>query len=262
MVGTGKERGRCDKTGGGKEGPGISPHPARKLGLDGVGCSGGPAPLEGPRGAEIGGSLVGRLDLRILQCPSRTLSPARLRAVGSSAPDNVPSPPGDSGPAVSSAEVRGCRGRVCAGQPGSGGRTCRCVRGLAWTRGARRTGSRHPLILSNFQEQRPAAAPASPVPQRHLAGSAGGAYPLRLRIGLRGSAHLRNNPWVGPLPFRRPPNRFCSHLVWGNKLLVGFRSCRLQCPICPGVYELPKPPCVTLPHPRAVGAKPGFLSGA
>ena len=124
----------------------------------------------------------------------------------------------------------------------------------------RRTSNRIPASVD--PQQLPGAAPASPVPQRHLAGSAGGAYPLRLRIGLRGSAHLRNNPWVRPLPFRRPPNRFCSHLVWGNKLLVGFRSCRLQCPICPGVYELTKPPCGTLPHPRAMGAKPGFLSGA
>ena len=45
-MGTGKERRRCDATGGGKEGSEIAPHPARKLGLDELGCSGGPTRLE------------------------------------------------------------------------------------------------------------------------------------------------------------------------------------------------------------------------
>lgn len=53
---------------------------------------------------------------------------ARLRAVGSSAPTSISSPPGDAGTAVSSAQVRGCWGRAFAEQWGSRGGTSRCVR--------------------------------------------------------------------------------------------------------------------------------------
>ena len=41
-VDPGKERGPRDEIRGGQEGSGIAPHPEQKLGLDAVGCSGGP----------------------------------------------------------------------------------------------------------------------------------------------------------------------------------------------------------------------------
>lgn len=56
----------------------------------------------------------------------------------------------------------------------------------------RRTSERIPASVypQLLAAQHPAAAPASPGPQRHLAGSAGGAFSLKLRLRQRGSSVL------------------------------------------------------------------------
>lgn len=71
----------------------------------------------------------------------------------------------------------------------------------------RRTSERIPpsVYLQLLATQYPAAAPASPGPQRHLAGGAGGAFPLKPQLRQRGSSVLLNEqrrcgPCLPPAP--------------------------------------------------------------
>lgn len=109
----------------------------------------------------------------------------------------------------------------------------------------RRTSDRIPASVD--PQQLPGAAPSGrarfPGAAATPGGQCGRRVPLRLRLGFSGSAQPRKDLWVRPPPFRRPPNRFCSHLGWGNGFFVGFCFCCLQCLICPGACELPKSLC-------------------
>lgn len=153
--------------------------------------------VQGRPGVEMGGHWWGDWTPGPPGVGTRPLS-ARLRAMGSSAPDRRPP----------SARGRGGRRRQCRSPrvPQQGPRRAAGIReahgsvcpGLARTGGAHRTG---PGVCQSAARPgaAPAAAPASPGPQRHLAGGAGRALPRRLRLLLRGSAHLRTTGVRPPL---------------------------------------------------------------
>lgn len=115
----------------------------------------------------------------------------------------------------------------------------------------RRTSDRIPASVD--PQQLPGAAPIGRSRFLGAAATPGGKLERRVTPKSEDLSQRQRPPnlWVRPLPFRRPPNRFCHHPGWGNRLR--FRSCRLQCPICPGAYELPKPLLLNPPISQSRG---------
>lgn len=161
--------------------------------------------------------------------------------------------------AVASAES--ARGKVY-GATGVRSWSFWCVKELARMRGARRTGTRRLSSRSSSgRSTQPHSRARFPEATATPGGVAGFPFPFWLRLQHRGSAHLRNYQGAACSPSRRQrlaQNRFSSHLSWGSRLLVGFCSCRLQCPICTRASELPKP-VLNPPGPHCCGGKVRLL---
>lgn len=183
--------------------------------------AGGPLPSRRRRASRSAGGVTRPPDTPVSW--TQPLS-ARLQQWGVPPRTNVTSPPGDAWAVDGSAQVRGCWDRVHAGQPGSGSRINRCVRGLARTRGARRTVSRRRSIssFSRLSTRRP-----RPLPQGRSDTwrAVRDARSLSSCGSNRGSAHLLSNRGAAPLslpPLPPGPKAILLASQLGQQITRGF----------------------------------------